>query len=613
MHSDYNKNTVQIERTGGAFLLDTSHASRPPLFGPESIVREDRNRAAGIIGFTRNENIVEAHNAEPDRSVRDMLRAAGNLQLLGPAHQEPDVATQLSCTQICLVEEGSGALTAFSLACGAHIASAVVPILRFGTLNQRLKWLPQLTSGRVIGAFPRLEQGGSPDISVRAKPFSYTEKSGYLLNSPELQLRLDAHAELFLVLAMVEGSHLTAFLVERETPGVTIRTCEPPGGVNVTSVAVIHLDDVFVPEENVLGKIGEGDRVESVCVNIGKLSIAATALGICKEVIRFATQSAQHATPSSQPAGFRAVIDQKLTHMTTRTLGLESLLYDTAGSIDSVEAASLALQPGEFDGKWTGIDEFAIECTILEIIASETVKHVLDRAIEIVHSTTASGDNHIFNPIFKHALYGAQQFLFICGSSEGNRLRLVNELLKRDIDGRLPLTETIDRLFDRSGKHHVPIYDEMMELNRSDNESPPEMKILEQVQDLVQYLRLTTIGAIAAARSLGDERLTTDIEISLTIGKMVSNVSVMDCLYRRCRQSGSSAPGLIDASEVFGYHTGMVSWERLQSVLAHRWNGDDMEHHIHIWRSVFDAPIWDSIPAARRVADLVVKSGGYPW
>jgi alkylation response protein AidB-like acyl-CoA dehydrogenase len=604
---------VHAPFAGGAFILDPPHSANE-VFTPEKLPADAHLMARSIEEFVRANlpAFNEKLKAQDSAAMPELLRSAGELGLLGTAIPEQFGGLNLPKSQIALLTEKTGINPAFAISCGVHCGVAMLPILYFGTESQRERWLPKLATGEILGAFALSEaETGSDALSARTRATLSDDGSVYVLNGAKMWVTNGAFANLFVLFARADGGKFTAFLVERSFEGITVGREEHKLGLKGSSTARIVLDNVRVPVANVLGEVGKGHYPALYALNLGRFSIAATALGMCKESLRLAAKYANSREQFGKPISSFGLIRQKLAAMAIRTLVLESMLNRTAGDLDGRFGS---ISPGSKNAQEEyrrSSEEYAIECAILKFMSTETLGFVVDEALQI-----HGGYGYSEEFPAAQAYRDARVFRIFEGTNEVNRLTVIDQILKRDKEGRIPLTSTIDRLFDRTGHHHVPIYAEMKELYRSVVGTPHSDMAVQELQDRVRYIRLTAIGAFAIAqhRNSSDiSDLMQDQEIIGTLAEMFGEVYAMDSLYHRCRQVDDKRLGMIGAARAYGYDAGMRCWSHLQTALAYRWHGDNLHNHVRIWREVFEAPILDVIPLQRKVADLVIDKESYPW
>ncbi len=595
---------------GAAFILDPPH-NVEEVFTPEKLAADAYFMARTTEEFVRAgmPAFHETLATDDPQSMPSLLRAAGKLGLLGTTIPEQYGGLNLPKSQFALLAEKTAINPAFAVSAGVHCGVAMLPILYFGSAEQREKWLPKLATCELLGAFALSEaESGSDALNARTRASLNDDGTAYILNGAKMWITNGAFADLFVLFAKVDGSRFTAFLVERQSDGLSIGREEHKLGLKGSSTVPLVLDNVRVPVENVLGEVGKGHYPALYALNLGRFNIAAIALGMCKESLRIAAQYASKREQFGKPITSFGLIRQKLAHMSIRILALESMLYRTAGDLDC-RFASILPDCGNAQEQFRSCsEEYAIECAILKFMGTETLGYVADECLQI-HGGYGYSEEFPAARMYRDA----RVFRIFEGTNEINRLTVIDQILRRDRDGRIPLSPMIDRLFDRSGQHHVPIYAEMQELYRNVVGTTCAEKALDELQDRVRYIRLTAIGAFATARNQNPEDMLQDQEIVGILAEMFGELFALDSLYHRCRQFGDMREGMIAAARAYGYGAAVRCWTQLQTVLAYRWHGDDLHNHIRIWREVFEAPILDAIPLEHVVAEKVVDREGYPW
>ncbi len=402
--------------TGGAFLHGEFPAPRP-LDGLE--VQFLAALQAFLSGEVRP--VAERIEACEAHLLEKLLRHAGKLGLLGGAIPEAYGGMALSRTLIArFCEETARACPSFAVPFNVHAGVATLPLLWFGTDAQKSTWLPRLASGEAIGAFALSEPGAGSDalgLSCRA---TRTE-TGWTLHGQKLWITNAGFADLFTVFAKVDGTQLTAFLVERSTPGLSIGKDEKKLGLRGSSTAALFLDHALLPPDAILGELGKGRRAALYPLNVGRLNIGAAALGIAKEALGLARQHASSRRQFGQLLDNFELVADKLARM-TRQIGLaESAVYRTCALLDSF--------PG---GAQLAGEEFAIECAATKVFCTEVLDFVVDEALQIHGGLGYSEDL----PIAR--LYrDARIFRIFEGTNEINRLTIAEQLQKRLASGRI--------------------------------------------------------------------------------------------------------------------------------------------------------------------------------
>lgn len=413
---------------GGAFLVEEALPEQTLI--PEELPAEARRMARTMEQFVRKKVLprIDELEAQQDGLMRGVLQAAGTVGLLGTGVPERYGGLDLPRSVATLLYEKAAAYASFALSLGVHSGVATLPLLYFGTPEQKQRYLPKLASGEMIGAFALSEaDAGSDALAARAR--ATPDGAYFRLSGTKLWITNAGFADLFTVFARVDGTQFTAFLVERNTPGVTIGREERKMGLRGSSTCRLVLNDALVPAQNLLGEIGNGRRVALCPLNIGRHAIAAGALGACKEIVqtatRYATQRAQFGRPI---AGF-GLIQHKLAEMAVRTFVLESALYRTAHYLDAPDGSEERLAAAQ---------EYAVECALVKILGTEVLGFVADEGLQI-HGGFGYSEDY---PLAR-AYRDARITRIFEGTNEINRLTVVDQLLRRVKQSRLALPRFI--------------------------------------------------------------------------------------------------------------------------------------------------------------------------
>jgi alkylation response protein AidB-like acyl-CoA dehydrogenase len=271
-------------------------------------------------------------------------------------------------------------LGGFGVTAAAHSGIGMQPLIYFGTEAQKQKYLPKLASGEWIAAYALSETGsGSDALGMRSKATLTSEGNHYVLNGTKMWISNAGWADLITVFAKVDGKLVTAFLVERAFPGVSTGKEEHKLGIKSSSTRRVILEDVKVPVENVLGEIGKGGYIAFNILNLGRFGLGAGCIGAAKDLLRVATQYALERQQFARPIASFGLIQHKLAEMAVQTFAGESATYRTAAMIDAVMATGEMMDSPAFA---RGLDEFAIECSIIKILCSEILQKFGDKLIE---------------------------------------------------------------------------------------------------------------------------------------------------------------------------------------------------------------------------------------
>jgi alkylation response protein AidB-like acyl-CoA dehydrogenase len=370
-----------IVRKGAGWLSADTHSAS--VLTPEKLSAEHRLIAQTASEFVRAE--VEPSLADLERkdwtAARRLLARAGELGLIGADVPEAYGGVGLDKAAALVVSDQLALPASFAATFGGQANLSVLPLVLFGTEDQKTKYLPGLVSGELVGAYALSETGsGSDALGARAHA-SRGADGTYVLNGEKMWITNGGFADLFVVFAKIDGRDFTAFLVERAFAGVTTGGEEHKMGLQGSSTTPLVLSDVRVPAVNVLGDPGKGHKVAFNVLNYGRLKLGATCAGGARQAIGEAARYARDRRQFGQPIASFGAIKHKIGEMTARTYALESLLYRTAGMLDGFLSA--AEHDGRHDVLLSGLEEFAVEASIAKVGGSETLDFVFDENIQI--------------------------------------------------------------------------------------------------------------------------------------------------------------------------------------------------------------------------------------
>jgi alkylation response protein AidB-like acyl-CoA dehydrogenase len=361
---------------GGGFLLESTAPAS--AFTPEDFSQEQRQAKATADRFMAEEilPVIARYERKEDGLARGLIGKAGELGLLSILVPEKYGGLQMDLTSQLLVAESLGGYASFSVTYGAHSGIGTLPLVFFGTEEQKRKYLSRMASGELLAAYCLSEpQAGSDALAARTTAKLSADGSHYVLNGQKMWISNGGWADIFTVFAKVDGEKFTAFLVEKSFDGVKPGAEEHKMGIHGSSTTPLFLDGVKVPVGNVLGEIGRGHIIAFNILNIGRLKLGASCVGGCKTVLGEAIRYAKERTAFGQPIAKFGAIRQKLAESAIRTFVAESVTYRTGGLIDR----SWAAFRGKTPSSWMLVrSKYAIECAIARW--SRGRRYVVDRA-----------------------------------------------------------------------------------------------------------------------------------------------------------------------------------------------------------------------------------------
>jgi butyryl-CoA dehydrogenase len=332
----------------------------------------------------------------------------------------------------------------FATTWGAHSGIGLLPIVYFGTEEQKKKYLPRLATGEIVGAYALSEaSSGSDAMNCRARAQLSPDGRHYILNGEKMWITNAGFADLFTVFAKVDGEKFTAFLVERDFPGFSVGAEEHKLGIRGSSTCPIILNDCKVPAENLLGEIGKGATIAFNILNIGRFKLGAMCIGGGRVSLEHAIAYAKQRKAFNKVIADFGLVREKIANMATLIYVGESLVYRTVGMMD--EALSEVDKSGADAMRETrkAIEEYAVECSIIKVWASEMVGYVVDETLQIY-----GGYGFVEEYPAERAYRDARINRIFEGTNEINRLIITGFLLKRAMSGQLPLMPAIKKLMD---------------------------------------------------------------------------------------------------------------------------------------------------------------------
>ncbi len=582
----------------GTFLLGPSDPAQ--FFIPEQFDEEARMLAQSVEDFVTERVIPqwEAIDAPHAGVLEGLVRESGELGIFAVDVPEELGGLGAAKTTAILISEKVGMGGSYAPAVAVQTGIGGLPIIYFGTDEQRAKYVEKILTGEIITAYGLTEAGsGSDALGARTTAVLDTEKGVYLLNGSKQFITNAGFADLFIVFAKVDGEHFTAFILERGTPGFTVGPEEHKLGLKGSSTCPLSFDDTPVPEANVLGEIGKGHKIAFNVLNIGRLKLSPLVLGGAKISLAEGAKYAKERHQFGQPLAAFPLIQQKLAAACSRTYCHETNVYRTAHDVDRyIDASELTDKAA---ATVAALHELSVECSINKIYASEAIDFVVDEMLQLHGGYGFIAEYHA-----ERHYRDARINRIWEGTSEINRMLITGTLMEKAMKGELALLPAIQQitedLTDRAADEGVPEGDFGAE------------------RAVVELARRQSLFAAGVAARKHMASLEQEQEILSWLADMIIQTYTMESAVVRAMKSVAyvDEKGVTArrAAARLAIETGMPVVEAAaKQVLAASAQGDELRRMLAMHRKLTAREPFEVRAEGRILAGAVLDAEGYPF
>ena len=580
---------------GGSFILE-DHDSRE-VFTPEDLSDEHRMIAQTAREFTEKEVLpldaeIESKNY---KVTRDLLTKAGELGLLSIDIPEKYGGAGLDLLSSLVASEHLSGQASFSGSVGAHTTIGTLPIVYFGTEEQKKKYLPRLGTAELVGAYALTESGsGSDALGAKTKAVLSEDGKYYLLTGQKMWITNAGFADIFIVFAKVDGEKFTAFIVERTFPGVSVAPEEHKMGLLGSSTCAVNLEEARVPVENVLGEIGKGHKIAFNILNIGRLKLGVGAITGSKRLTGIATEYAKQRHQFGVPIASFGMIKHKLAQMAILAYVSECMMYRTVGMIEGALATVNRDIPAE---ALKAIEDYAVECSILKVVGSETLDYCADEAVQVFGGNGYSKDYPV-----ERAYRDARISRIYEGTNEINRLIISGQMLRRAMKGDLPIFAAAKKLMD-----------EMLSPGLSedlvDGVFAAERAALSNAKKIV-------VAVLGSAAQKYRDKVQEQQEVLAAASDIIMQIYGIESAILRTEKliasrGEASCSSQIDATRTFTNDAIGHIEQFAKNALAAMSEGDELRTMLAVLKRYTRFIPVNTIAARRRIADSLIEAGRY--
>jgi len=584
--------------TGGQFMVEPITEAK--VYSREDFTEEHRDIYNMVTEFDRDRILTQKEEIEkynPDL-IKSLIKEMGELGLLGIDVPEEYGGLDLDKITVGVVTEALVHCPSFAVAWAVQTGIGSLPIIWFGTKEQKEKYLPRIVSGEILCAYGLTEPSGGSD-ALAGKTTAELSKDGehYILNGEKTFITNGGWSEVYTVFAQVNGDQFTAFLVDRDTEGFSIGAEEKKMGMKGSSTTSLIFQNAKVPVNNLLYKVGKGAAVAFNTLNIGRFKLGASCLGGSKQIINRTSQYAKERRAFGQSiSNFDAII-KKIAEMTVRTFAADSMIYRTIGLLQT-EIDQLDQSSKDYYSKMgEAMEKYAIETSMVKVYGTETSHYVIDEGLQIMGGygfleeyflAGAYRDDRI-NPIWE-------------GTNEINRQIISGFMMKKALMEELPIREAIRDISDFMSNGQLKLKDDTL---------AEECHSIETAKRFVLYLFNEALCKYG--QDLKHEQQLTEIIADIFMDIYTAESTVVRA--RKIMASASPVPNVVNIAKIFTTEMSNRIMSNVHTAITAIHDGppsplldqkiSEFENRMRLKTNV--------ISLKRKIAKHVYNNNGYPY
>tara|TARA_B100001741_G_scaffold117388_1_gene96793 strand:+ start:2534 stop:4342 length:1809 start_codon:yes stop_codon:yes gene_type:complete len=595
-----DKEVLKKSLIGGEFLINDIDSDS--IFTIDDFNEEQRMMVEACEDFIKRDvdPVRDKVDDLEDGLMVSLLEKAGVLGLLGICVPSQYGGLDMSFNTSMLIADIVGSTGSFSTAYGAHTAIATLPILYYGTEDQKSKYLPKLVSGEWKGAYCLSEpDSGSDANAAKTRAKLSSDKKHYLINGQKMWITNGGISDLYIVFAKIDDDkNLSAFIVEKSFGGITMNDEEKKLGIKGSSTRQIFFNDCKVPVDNLLSERDNGFKIALNVLNIGRIKLGAGVLGGCRGIIDHVITYSNERVQFGKPISSFGAIKNKIAQMICKTYACEALSYRAGQDIDNKVLELMDNGLSKSKAEVNALDQFAIECAIAKVFGSEILDYVVDEGVQIYGGMGFSEEAPM-----ARAYRDARISRIYEGTSEINRMLLVGMILKRAAKGELDITSSA-----------LSVSEELLSVPTLDNGD--DGSIFNEYHQVIKNLKKATLMVLGKAALHFKDKISDEQEILMNIADMIINLYAAESVLLRSEKiikkyNKDDKSIYFDITKSFLYDTCVNVSNSGKECLNNFVSSDELNMMIIGLRRFTKINPINIKDTRRRIADKVISAGEY--